>query len=637
MESSLILSGKKFISARRGAEIAGYSGDYVGQLCRLGKIEAQMVGKVWFVCEESLLTHKITQERLNEEMRQRMSERRGVSELVVVEAKEVTETTPSLPVCSPFALTVSNVQPHVQAMYNGKLLWMLAGCFIFTIIASGMDVQNISLGNPLREQITSFVSHAKDSVLVTIFRAQEKAVASAHDSLNTLTLTVDNVIASTEEKIISTDAQVRLASVNAGAEIISFGVSVTDRVTTAYADAVSGTLALADTFVTSLRFARESATDVVALAYERTTSSIISSMTSLTSLASLLLPQTNSFVSSVAKSVDITKYVSSKDFAFSTPVVSVADVSDVSQTLAQLQGEIVLNGVLSAPQKNTPSSRATLMFGAIQSDFASVQGMFLSGVTFTSEGIATLVAKTTSGILALNGWYQRHTDAVIARSVRTTQFFSSLSDVTLVEARNTGRVISSVATSMIGAVQNIGKNVASNFVSVSEATASSVISLGESIAYSVQTVQTAGNTLSATVSESSTSFGQSLGDALTRAGSGVKTLALHTYDFARSLLVPETYLSRLSQLFGENKSLTVVEAPVTESVSLPQSTSLGIAVVPKTVGQSAAAIKRQIQDSFSDEVEVHPDDSGTSGIIKPVFRKITSDEYVYVLVPVKQQ
>lgn len=58
MSESLIIEGKQYISARRAAEIAAYSKDYVGQLCRSGKLACRMVGRFWYVDENSLRKHK---------------------------------------------------------------------------------------------------------------------------------------------------------------------------------------------------------------------------------------------------------------------------------------------------------------------------------------------------------------------------------------------------------------------------------------------------------------------------------------------------------------------------------------------------------------------------------------------------
>ncbi|MES2314364.1 MAG: helix-turn-helix domain-containing protein [Patescibacteria group bacterium] len=57
-KDQIIIDGKTYISARRGAEIAGYSADYVGQLCRAGKIDCAMIGRSWYVGEESILKHQ---------------------------------------------------------------------------------------------------------------------------------------------------------------------------------------------------------------------------------------------------------------------------------------------------------------------------------------------------------------------------------------------------------------------------------------------------------------------------------------------------------------------------------------------------------------------------------------------------
>ena len=60
MKEALILEHKTFISAKRAAEVFGYASDYVGQLCRAGKLECKMVGRSWFVTEESLKKHQLS-------------------------------------------------------------------------------------------------------------------------------------------------------------------------------------------------------------------------------------------------------------------------------------------------------------------------------------------------------------------------------------------------------------------------------------------------------------------------------------------------------------------------------------------------------------------------------------------------
>lgn len=62
----------------------------------------------------------------------------------------------------------------------------------------------------------------------------------------------------------------------------------------------------------------------------------------------------------------------------------------------------------------------------------------------------------------------------------------------------------------------------------------------------------------------------------------------------------------------------------------------GVTVVPSSGDASKdEKIKQYIKDSFSDETNVVPDDTGTSGVIKPVFKKQNNEDYLYVIVPVK--
>ncbi|HEY4500330.1 MAG TPA: NYN domain-containing protein, partial [Candidatus Paceibacterota bacterium] len=58
MSQPLYFDGKKFISSKRASEVGGYTQDYIGQLIRGKKIEARMVGRSWFVSEESLKTYQ---------------------------------------------------------------------------------------------------------------------------------------------------------------------------------------------------------------------------------------------------------------------------------------------------------------------------------------------------------------------------------------------------------------------------------------------------------------------------------------------------------------------------------------------------------------------------------------------------
>jgi hypothetical protein len=87
-------------------------------------------------------------------------------------------------------------------------------------------------------------------------------------------------------------------------------------------------------------------------------------------------------------------------------------------------------------------------------------------------------------------------------------------------------------------------------------------------------------------------------------------------------------------LFGPDKHLSVnLPAPASQSA-----TAQGIAVVGSSGSATTDALEKQkIQNSFSDQVNVQADESGTAGVIRPVFKSTPSNEFMYVLVPVKDK
>lgn len=56
--NELTIGDKVYISSKRAAEITGYAKDYVGQLCREGRVEATLVGRNWYVLESSIRAHR---------------------------------------------------------------------------------------------------------------------------------------------------------------------------------------------------------------------------------------------------------------------------------------------------------------------------------------------------------------------------------------------------------------------------------------------------------------------------------------------------------------------------------------------------------------------------------------------------
>ena len=88
MKDSLILQDENYISASRAHEPFGYTSDYVGQLCRAGKLKCKMIGRSWFVTEKSIIDHKST---VNELLKNKTKERRKISREIYEEVKKVEE------------------------------------------------------------------------------------------------------------------------------------------------------------------------------------------------------------------------------------------------------------------------------------------------------------------------------------------------------------------------------------------------------------------------------------------------------------------------------------------------------------------------------------------------------------------
>lgn len=79
MELDFFSQGKEYISASRAAKRTGYAGDYIGQLCRTGKIPGKLIERTWYVDLDSLLAHKRTRQ---------LGKPRRAPELPVQKAKE---------------------------------------------------------------------------------------------------------------------------------------------------------------------------------------------------------------------------------------------------------------------------------------------------------------------------------------------------------------------------------------------------------------------------------------------------------------------------------------------------------------------------------------------------------------------
>ncbi|MFM2381735.1 MAG: hypothetical protein RLZZ76_502 [Candidatus Parcubacteria bacterium] len=68
----LVLEGKNYVKSSVIARELGYTSDYVGQLCRSGKVDAKLFGKTWYVEKSSIDGHKRTRYRSSKAVTKRV-------------------------------------------------------------------------------------------------------------------------------------------------------------------------------------------------------------------------------------------------------------------------------------------------------------------------------------------------------------------------------------------------------------------------------------------------------------------------------------------------------------------------------------------------------------------------------------
>lgn len=68
----LVLEGKSYVKSSVAARDLGYTSDYVGQLCRSGKVDSKLFGRTWYVVKDSIAGHKTTRYRSSKAITKRV-------------------------------------------------------------------------------------------------------------------------------------------------------------------------------------------------------------------------------------------------------------------------------------------------------------------------------------------------------------------------------------------------------------------------------------------------------------------------------------------------------------------------------------------------------------------------------------
>ncbi len=118
-----------------------------------------------------------------------------------------------------------------------------------------------------------------------------------------------------------------------------------------------------------------------------------------------------------------------------------------------------------------------------------------------------------------------------------------------------------------------------------------------------------------------------LASASVVSSSALDSFALDWYRFINGKFIGVNKF--FASIFGSKQ--LAYETGAVQQKSVPQ----GVVVVPNNA-QGEETVNR-IKASFSDKVGIARNPDGVTGLITPEFKKVTGDEYLYVLVPVKER
>ncbi|MEX0918422.1 MAG: hypothetical protein WDZ85_00410 [Candidatus Paceibacterota bacterium] len=115
--------------------------------------------------------------------------------------------------------------------------------------------------------------------------------------------------------------------------------------------------------------------------------------------------------------------------------------------------------------------------------------------------------------------------------------------------------------------------------------------------------------------------------------SGSRPAAANLSTADQDMLRQEIKREILAEL-GDDWRAILSEMDITEPTLVEGGDGRGVVVVPPGNGLTVEDVRRQVQTMFSDEIRVQFDQSGQAGVITPVFRRATGQDYIFVLTPV---
>ena len=95
-KSNITLDGIDYVSSKRAAQIMGYTQDYVGQLCRGGKIEAKQIGRGWYIPKSVVYrdVNKTLKDKVETPVAEDVSKKEALGDILVFKKDAVKDSSP---------------------------------------------------------------------------------------------------------------------------------------------------------------------------------------------------------------------------------------------------------------------------------------------------------------------------------------------------------------------------------------------------------------------------------------------------------------------------------------------------------------------------------------------------------------
>ena len=668
--------------------MTGYKIDYVGQLCRTGKVESKRIGRTWFVNEDSILKHKEAASQGGNDSR--ISEKSKIEQVKLTEeAIPTANEFASLPIQNPTHKSDTNSQTslprhfHLFGEASADSMTRLLSLFIVAVLFSTIliakennpfpaaanllkttgtaVVANVSLA-PVHfatVAMTSFevavdydleiLSHSGDHVLNLVKWFGESYLGVVRETARIGDLFTDSPIANAPSRIFTAGTKLfgHLYQ-NLGANLRRDVVAI---VQSDFSDKIiNGPVRLSEKYVAGVwnlarlyqnlgvnfrnNLVAFGGSGVVVKYPAKFTTGFLGFFQDLSGVYQRLGSDLRFDLATYPKTAVVAVYPKVFSQSFNNFSHNFAKLYQGLGVLARVSAVVYLRSDLAATYPlalsqsvNALSQNFTNLYQNLGFDFRSrvanvgsskfVSAMF-GWPTVASNGLASAIQTVPSFYQTLGFNFRNQVGQTMGRIAKIGRGSPSVAAVSVAVATKSESQVQ--ASSWFGNLKNSVEDLSLRVIAVLRLAKGEILE-GLTAGYS--------DAKSLTVS----GFGKVVGQVGLVFGKVVEVPTV-LYRAVASILSGE-YYSRLTQYLNisqQSSEMNIGGVLATKA----DNERRGIAVKPSVSAIADEAAKNEIRETFSDTVEVIPDETGQSGIVKPNFKSGRNSAYIYVLVPVKQ-